>query len=146
MTRLETAAAFGITEAEYQKALADMRDFGRRRAVDKSLSDYEVDVILGPGDSRINELYATSGTYFATLPSGPRSAADSEPVGYPMAAMPLSYAKFNGRPLGVCAIAAANYEGLLIRLMSAWEMSFNMERQLPTWVGGHPNSGSKGEV
>lgn len=88
MTRLEMAAAFDITEDGYQNALADMRDFGRRRAVDKCLKEYDVDIVLGPGDSRINELYATAG--------------------YPMAVVLFSYASFNGRPLGMCAVATAN--------------------------------------
>ncbi|KAK0711872.1 hypothetical protein B0H67DRAFT_302324 [Lasiosphaeris hirsuta] len=105
MTRLESAAAFPLSEEGYQKALTDMRDFGRRRAVDGTLQSFSVDVILGPGDSRMNELYATAG--------------------YPMVVMPLSYAKYNGRPLGVCAVSTANQEGRLIQLMSAWEKSFN---------------------
>ncbi|EGX87737.1 glutamyl-tRNA(gln) amidotransferase subunit A, putative [Cordyceps militaris CM01] len=126
MTRLEMAAAFNITEDEYQDALADMRDFGRRRAVDKCLQDYDVDIILGPGDSRINELYATAGL--------------------PMAVVPLSYASFNGRPLGLCAVSTANQEGLLIEFMSAWQSHFNTERQLPTWIGGDPNGVAKNEL
>ncbi|ATY64985.1 glutamyl-tRNA(gln) amidotransferase subunit [Cordyceps militaris] len=126
MTRLEMAAAFNITADEYQDALADMRDFGRRRAVDKCLQDYDVDIILGPGDSRINELYATAG--------------------YPMAVVPLSYASFNGRPLGLCALSTANQEGLLIQFMSAWQSHFNTERQLPTWIGGDPNGVAKSEL
>ncbi|OAR02108.1 hypothetical protein LLEC1_05478 [Akanthomyces lecanii] len=126
MTRLEMAAAFNITEHEYQDALADMRDFGRRRAVDKCLKEYGVDIILGPGDSRINELYASAG--------------------YPMAVVPLSYASFNGRPLGMCAVSTANQEGFLIQFMSAWQAHFNTERQLPTWIGGDPNGAAKSEL
>lgn len=126
MTRLEMAAAFDITEDGYQNALADMRDFGRRRAIDKCLKEYDVDNILGPGDSRINELYATAG--------------------YPMAVVPFSYASFNGRPLGMCAVATANQEGLLIQFMSAWQAHFNSERQLPKWIGGDPNSATESEL
>jgi amidase len=63
-----------------------------------------------------------------------------------MAVMPLSYASFNGRPIGVCAVAQANREDLLVQLMSAWEKSFNTERQLPTWVGGDLNSAPKSEL
>ncbi|KAJ8132154.1 hypothetical protein O1611_g1476 [Lasiodiplodia mahajangana] len=123
MKRLESAATFSLSDEGYQEALADMRDFGRRRLVDKCLEEYKVDVILGPGDSRIHELYATAG--------------------YPMTVMPLSYATFNGRPIGVCAIAQANREDLLVQLMSAWEKSFNTKRQLPTWIGGDPKLGPK---
>ena len=56
-----------------------------------------------------------------------------------MAVVPLGYAEFNGRPFGLCAIAKANHEGLLIRFMSAWEKHFNTERRLPTWIGGNPH-------
>ena len=63
------AVNFQITDEEYRTALADMRDWGRRRAVDKCLADYEVDVILGPGDSRINELSSAAGTFLFTLAS-----------------------------------------------------------------------------
>ena len=66
MKRLELAANFQITDEEYRKALTDMRDWGRRRAVDKCLAEYEVDVILGPGDSRINELTSAAGTLIFT--------------------------------------------------------------------------------
>ncbi len=126
MTRLEMAAAFNISEEEYQDALADMRDFGRRRVVNQCLNEYGVDIILGPGDSRMNELYATAG--------------------YPMAVVPLSYASFNGRPLGMCAVASANQEGLLIQFMSAWQAHFNTERQLPTWIGGDPNIAARNDI
>ena len=61
MKRLETAAEYKISEEEYHKALDAMRDWGRRRAVDKCLKEYGVDVILGPGDSRINELSSAAG-------------------------------------------------------------------------------------
>lgn len=38
--------------------------------------------------------------------------------------MPLSYLRFNGRPLGVAAIARKNQEALLVKVMSAWEATF----------------------
>ena len=57
-----------------------------------------------------------------------------------MAVVPLGYAEFNGRPFGLCAIAKANHEGLLIRFMSAWEKRFNTERRLPTWIRCNPHS------
>lgn len=66
LKRLEIAAEFKSTPEEYQEALDDMRDFGRRRSVDKCLADYDVDVILGPADSRMHEFYAAAGVF---LPS-----------------------------------------------------------------------------
>ena len=61
MQRLEAAMAFQITDEEYQRALDDMRDWGRNRAVGKCLRENDVDIIVGPGDSRINELAVTAG-------------------------------------------------------------------------------------
>lgn len=57
-----------------------------------------------------------------------------------MAALPLSYASFNKRPFGVCAIAGQYQEGPLIKLMSAWERIFMQKRVLPTWLGGDPSA------
>ncbi|KAI0857301.1 putative glutamyl-tRNA amidotransferase subunit A [Xylaria cubensis] len=121
MKRLETSLSFKISDEEYRKALADVREFGREKSIDKCLKENGVDIILGRADSDINEYYVSAG--------------------YPMAVLPLSYAKLNGRPFGMCAIAAAHQEGLLIRFMSAWEKVFNKERQLPTWIGGDPSDG-----
>ena len=61
MNRLEFAAKYKLSDEEFHKALHDMRDWGRRKAVDQCLEKYGVDVILGPGDSRINELSSTAG-------------------------------------------------------------------------------------
>ncbi|KAI1736309.1 putative glutamyl-tRNA amidotransferase subunit A [Xylaria scruposa] len=119
MTRLETALSFKISDEEYQKALADVREFGREKSIDKCLKENGIDIILGRADSQINNYYVSAG--------------------YPMAVLPLSYAKLNGRPFGMCVIATAHQEGLLIRFMSAWEKVFNKERQLPTWIGGDPS-------
>ena len=63
MKRLELAAKYQISDSEYQKALHDMRDWGRRKAVDQCLEKYGVDVILGPGDSGMNELSTAAGKY-----------------------------------------------------------------------------------
>ncbi|EMR65888.1 putative glutamyl-trna amidotransferase subunit protein [Eutypa lata UCREL1] len=118
LTRLEGAAEFSLSAAERRKAIEDMRDFGRRRAIDKCLEEYGVDVIIGPADSEIDDYYSAAG--------------------YPMAVMPLSYFDFNKRPFGVCALASRNQEGVLIQLMSAWAKMLKCERRLPTWLNGDP--------
>ncbi|KAI0141615.1 putative glutamyl-tRNA amidotransferase subunit A [Xylariaceae sp. FL1272] len=118
MKHLEAALSSKTSKEEYKKALEDVREFGRNKSTDKCLRENSVDIILGRADSNMNDYYVAAG--------------------YPMAILPLSYAKSNGRPFGVCAIASAYQEGLLIRFMSAWEKVFNRNRQLPTWIGGHP--------
>jgi amidase len=42
--------------------------------------------------------------------------------------MPLGYLDYNGRPHGLCAIARAREEGLLIQLQSAFEATFARRR------------------
>lgn len=44
--------------------------------------------------------------------------------------MPLSYLDFNGRPLGLAALAGKNKEALLVNVLSAWEATFP-QRQPP---------------
>jgi amidase len=41
-----------------------------------------------------------------------------------LAAMPLTYIDFNGRPIGLMAAAPDHREDTLIKLMSAFESSF----------------------
>ncbi|KAJ5921256.1 amidase signature enzyme [Penicillium verhagenii] len=75
-----------------------------------TLKKYDIDVIIGPGDS-----------FFTTF-----AAAN----GCPVAAMPLSSLDFNGRPFGLMAMARPHEEALLLRVMSAFESSFS-SRQIP---------------
>lgn len=89
---------------EYERHLEHLRRAAAVDGIARILDEYGLDVILGPADSFI--------TSFATG------------SGYPIAAMPLSYLRFNGRPLGVAAIARKNQDALLVKVMSAWEATF----------------------
>lgn len=42
-------------------------------------------------------------------------------AGYPVAAVPLSTLKYNGRPFGLCVIARSDGEEALLRFMAAYE-------------------------
>ncbi|KUJ17163.1 amidase signature enzyme [Mollisia scopiformis] len=66
-------------------------------------TEYDVDVIIAPTDS---PLFLFSG-------------AGAFPT-----AIPLSTIEFNGRPFGLTAAARAHHEGVLIKVMSAWESTF----------------------
>lgn len=48
--------------------------------------------------------------------------------------MPLSYLDFNGRPLGVAALAGKNQDAALVKLMSAWEATFPKRKPPPQLV------------
>ncbi|KAH6630994.1 putative glutamyl-tRNA amidotransferase subunit A [Chaetomium sp. MPI-SDFR-AT-0129] len=86
MQRLETAAAFSVPEDVRAAAIQDMRDWGRGRAIDKCLKEYDVDIVIGPADSEIDDHYTATG--------------------YPAANVPLLYSSFNGRPFGLVALAS----------------------------------------
>lgn len=63
MKRMEVAAAFNLSEDERKAAIAHMRDWGRRRAIDTCLKDNDVNIILGPADSEIDGLYSAAGEF-----------------------------------------------------------------------------------
>jgi len=72
--------------------------------VSETLEKYQVDVIIGPADSFLTN-------YAAALQC-------------PVGAFPVSYSKFNGRPVGLQVLAPRFREDLLIEVMSAWEASW----------------------
>lgn len=86
--------------------------FARTKAgvegIDKLFDEKEIDLVVGPAESLMC-IYAAY-------------------AGYPTAAAPLTTLTFNGRPWGVCAVARAGQEGLLLRFLAAME----------DLVGGHP--------
>lgn len=77
---------------------------------EETLNKYEIDVIIGPGDSFFTAFAAANG--------------------FPVAAMPLSYLDLNGRPFGLMAMARAHQEPLLFKVLSAFESTFP-KRQPP---------------
>ncbi|TAQ87151.1 hypothetical protein B7494_g4533 [Chlorociboria aeruginascens] len=70
----------------------------------KKLDQYNLDVIIGPGDS-----------FFTTFSAANRC---------PLAAMPLSTLDCTGRPFGLMAMARPHQEALLLKVMSAFESTF----------------------
>ena len=42
-------------------------------------------------------------------------------TGYPIATAPIGQLRYNGRPFGLCVLARANEEELLLRFMAAYE-------------------------
>lgn len=111
MQRLEKAAAFSIPQDARAAAIKDMRDWGQRRAIDKCLKEYDVDIVIGPADSELDDHY-------------------------PAASVPLLYSSFNGRPFGLVALGSQYQEGPLMHFMSAWQPIFNQDRVLPAWIAG----------
>ncbi|KAI1123357.1 amidase signature domain-containing protein [Nemania abortiva] len=104
-----------VMDAKYKKCLEHLRLVARDQGIDCALQNNDVDVIIGPADSELASIAAAAG--------------------YPIATMPLSYLKLNGRPFGVVALASANEEMKLIEAMSAWESTFPNARRPPAHYG-----------
>jgi len=98
-----------------------LREHNKELGIDKALEEYGVDVIMG-------------------TPTG-RSATVAALAGYPVGTVPLGYARFNGRPYGMAVIARANEEGLILRVMSAWEATFPKRQPPPALVDWNTGKG-----
>ncbi|KAK1246513.1 hypothetical protein MKX08_000315 [Trichoderma sp. CBMAI-0020] len=96
---LELCEKTSLTSEDCASYVSHLTKFGRDQGVDKIFEEHDLNIIMGPIES---PLY-----YFAAA------------CGYPVAAMPLDYLDYNGRPHGLCAVAKE--EGLLIQLQSAYE-------------------------
>ncbi|KAL3479412.1 amidase signature domain-containing protein [Aspergillus californicus] len=103
----QAAQDLDVSQETYTRHLQHLRHVARE-GIDRIFKSHRVDVIIGPADSFMTSLATGSG--------------------YPIAGMPLSYLDYNGRPLGLAAIAGKGQEGLLIRVLSAWEDTFPMRR------------------
>ncbi|PTB50725.1 hypothetical protein M431DRAFT_511647 [Trichoderma harzianum CBS 226.95] len=99
---LERSENTDTTPEDRANYVAHLKKLGRDEGIDKIFNEYDINVVMGPLES---PLY-----YFAAA------------CGYPVAAMPLGYLEYNGRPHGLGAVAKE--EGLLIQLQSAYEGVF----------------------
>lgn len=100
-----------ISAAKYKEGVRILRDAARTQGIDKTLSAHDLDVILGPMDGRIPTIAAAAG--------------------YPVGTMPLGYSKTNGRPFGMCIVAAAGNEDKILRVMRAWDATIAKRRVPP---------------
>lgn len=100
---LEAARDTTITEEQYDRNFKALRGAASHTLL-SLMKEYDVDVLLGPCDSRFNSVGAAAG--------------------FPVGNLPLGFADFNGRPFSLHAIAPANEEAKIFQVMSAWEASF----------------------
>ncbi|KAK3345811.1 amidase signature domain-containing protein [Lasiosphaeria hispida] len=100
---LEAMRDCNMTQETYDRNLKALRDFAASN-VRSLLKEYDVDVILGPCDSRTGSVGSAAG--------------------FPVANLPLGFANFNGRPFSLHMIAPANEEAKILQIMSAWEATF----------------------
>ncbi|KAI1366138.1 amidase signature domain-containing protein [Xylaria arbuscula] len=100
---LENIRDSTMTEEQYNRNVKALRT-AARDAIDRVLSKHNLDVVLGPCDSRLNSMAAAAG--------------------YPLGNLPLGYADFNGRGFSLHIIAPAGDEAKIFQVMSAWETTF----------------------
>ncbi|KAI8713744.1 Amidase domain-containing protein [Fusarium sp. LHS14.1] len=100
---LEAGRDTTITQEEYDRDFKALRGAAAHSLL-SLMKEYDVDVLLGPCDSRFNSMGAAAG--------------------FPVGNLPLGFADFNGRPFSLHAIAPANEEAKIFQVMSAWEASF----------------------
>ena len=120
---LITAAKTHMPLEHHDKLLAHARLVGREIGIDAALKKWNIDVIIAPADSAYNLLVSAAGRL---------SSVDNKhfscSIGYPSATMPLSYLKFNGRPIGLAAFTTKHREDTLLKVLSAWEATFPARR------------------
>ncbi|KAG6357654.1 hypothetical protein INS49_013533 [Diaporthe citri] len=100
-----------ISADKYREGVCIIRKFARTQGIDKTLAAHDLDVILGPMDGRIPTIAAAAG--------------------YPVGTMPLGYSKTNGRPFGMCIVAAADNEDKILRAMKAWDATIAKRKAPP---------------
>lgn len=100
------AVAFDQSSDRRKKLMDHISEVGK--SLPDTMEKYKIDVIIGPSDSWFSKYSAATG--------------------FPLCALPLGYIPYNGRPIGLTAIA--KNEATLITLMSAFEATFPV-RQAP---------------
>ncbi|KAG7287135.1 hypothetical protein NEMBOFW57_006640 [Staphylotrichum longicolle] len=92
-------------EASYiEKLKTGLRAVGRR-ILDQAFDDHEVNLIAALADCSL--------------------CIHAAAAGYPLATVPLGQLRYNGRPFGLCVVAKANEEEVLLRFMHAWSGVMN---------------------
>ena len=89
-------------------------------AIDKMLREHNVDVIIGPADSRLPDVLAIASKY-CHVSSRSFLTTSTE---YPSMTLPLGYLNWNGRPFGLLVIGSKYQEGLLLDVARLWEATF----------------------
>ena len=100
---LEAVRDCNTTKEEFERNLKALRDKASSSVKDL-LKEHDVDVILGPCDSRTGSVGSAAG--------------------FPTANLPLGFADFNGRGFGLHMIAPEHHEHKMLEIMAAWQTTF----------------------
>lgn len=112
---IERAVAFDHSSDKRQRLIDHITAVGK--SLPDTLDKYNIDVIIGPADSCVSQYSAATG-----ISSSARESSLLTVLGLPLCSLPLGYINYNGRPIGLMALARS--EVTLITLMSAFEATF----------------------
>ncbi|KAK3379119.1 amidase signature domain-containing protein [Lasiosphaeria ovina] len=104
------AANNEMTGEEFARYSVQMRETAAN-AVEALLKEHDIDVIIGSSDARLAGIAAAAG--------------------FPIGNVPLGFADFNGRAIGLSLLAPAGQDLTILKVMSAWEKSLPMARVPP---------------
>ncbi|KAL7805666.1 amidase signature domain-containing protein [Trichoderma aethiopicum] len=93
-----------LTYNDDPKKIAELRQSHRnaaRQIIHAAFDTHGVNLIVAPGDSSL--------------------CIHAAAAGYPIATAPIGQLRYNGRPFGLCVLARADEEELLLRFMAAYE-------------------------
>ncbi|KAF2834385.1 amidase signature enzyme [Patellaria atrata CBS 101060] len=108
-----------ISNPEWVSEVIDrLKLYGADHGIDKVLSDHDLDIIAAPADSGL--------CCFAAA------------AGYPIATVPLSTIRLNGRPFGIALTTRSNDEHKLFQFVKMWEATFP-DRPKPSTHFRSPN-------
>ncbi|KAL8848648.1 MAG: hypothetical protein Q9221_006322 [Calogaya cf. arnoldii] len=121
---LEQGLEFGDSIEARERAQAHAKAVAAN--FDELMEEYDIDVIIAPGDCMLST-YSTAS-------------------GFPLATLPLGYLDdFNGRPVGLLVMAPSHKEPVLIKVMSAWQ-AIHPPRKDPEEFLKHPTALQRQEV
>jgi amidase len=139
--RLDIVSGDGsmITDAEYEKALADARNLGGRDGIDAALASVtpKLDALVAPTASPSWPTDLVNGDHFLGASSSPAAIA-----GYPLVAVPAGNAF--GLPVGITFMGTAYSEPTLIKLAAGFENATKARKKpefLPTLPFDNPLQG-----
>ncbi|KAI1119428.1 amidase signature enzyme [Nemania sp. NC0429] len=98
--QLTEASGYDDKPEDIEKLKQTLRALGKS-SLDAVFDREDVNIIIAPGDSPL--------------------CIHAAAAGYPLAAVPLSRLRYNGRPFGLCLVAREHEEGILLRFMAAFE-------------------------
>ncbi|GJG86705.1 amidase [Gemmatimonadetes bacterium T265] len=114
-----------LTDAAYQKALADNRRLAGAEGIDATLAAHRLDAIVAPTNGPAWTIDLVVGDHFGGGYSSPSAVA-----GYPHVTVPAGFV--HGLPVGLSFFAGAWSEPRLIRLAYAFEQA-TRARRAPTF-------------